>query len=61
MDVIVSPSYVKLGEPLFANKLTDELLYEWKGISIPYGVLIKPAIILYWSFLAIFLLNKEEW
>ena len=60
LDIVVSSLYVKLGEPLLSNKLTNKLFNERKGIGVSYSVLIEPAIILYQSLLAIFLFDKEE-
>ena len=43
-----------------AHNMTDKFFNEGKGVGISYGILIDPAIVLYWSLLAIFLFNKEE-
>jgi hypothetical protein len=60
-DIVVSPSNIKLGEPLFSNKLTNEFFNERKGIIIAYSVVIKYMIVLYWACLGTFLSNEEKW
>jgi len=60
LDIIISPLYVKLGEPLLSNELTNKFFNEGKRVGVSYGILIEPAIVLYQSLLAIFLFNKEE-
>src|SRR6266567_3296423 len=60
LDIIISPLYVKLGEPLLSNELINKFFNEGKRVGVSYGILINPAIVLYRSLLAIFLFNKEE-
>ena len=59
-DIIVSPSYVKLDEPLLFHKLTNKFFNKGKRVGVLYDILIDPAIVLYQLLFAIFLFNKEE-
>jgi hypothetical protein len=60
LDVVVFPPNIKLGEPMLANELINELLDEWKRVGIPYSKLIELSVILYRSLFAILFLDKEK-
>src|SRR6266404_8738840 len=59
-DVIVTPSHVKLGEDICILYLTDKVLDEWKGVSVPDRVFVQLPVILYQLEFTVFLLYKEE-
>jgi hypothetical protein len=61
LDVVVSPSDVKLGKPLFSNELANEFFNEREGIVIAYRVVIEYMVILDWSCFGTFLSNEEKW
>ncbi len=60
-NVVISPSYVKLGEDMCVLYLTDEIGNERQGVSISNGEFVQLSVILYWLEFAVFLLYKEEW
>ncbi len=60
MDVIVSPTYVKLSEEGASSKAVDSLGNEWGDIVVFLGPMVDGAIVLNWMELAIFLFDKEE-
>ena len=60
MDVIVTPSYIQLGEELCAQKFINKFWNkrDWHHI-LPSNV-IKWAVVLNWTEFAIFLIYKKE-
>src|SRR6267378_76897 len=54
-NVVIAPSYVKLGEDIHILHLTDEIGNERQGVSVSNGELIQPSIVLYRSEFAVFL------
>ena len=61
LDVVVSPSNVKLSKPLFSNELANEFFNEREGIVIAYRVVIEYTVVLDWLCFGTFLSNKEKW
>ena len=59
-DVVVSPSYIKLGEPLLSHKFVNEFLDERERVSVPYGISVYHGVILDWSGLSILFLDEKE-
>ena len=45
---------------MLSDELIDQFLDQWYWVFVLYSVLIELAIILYWSELAILLLDKEK-
>ena len=61
VNVVVTPSDVKLGEQLGVFDLIDEVRDEGEGVGILNGVFIHVAVILIGMEATIFLFDKEEW
>ena len=60
MDVIVSPSYVELGEKGAAGEAVNGLRYERGYVMVLLGPSVDWAIILDWAELPVFLFDEEE-
>jgi hypothetical protein len=61
-DIIVSPSYIELGEVLCTFELIDEIINEGEGVLIFSCDGIECSIVLYEVELTILLLNGgEDW
>jgi hypothetical protein len=60
-DIIVSPSYVKLGEVLRALESMDEIVDEGEGVSIFSCDGVECSIVLDEAELTILLLDEENW
>jgi hypothetical protein len=60
-DIIVSPSYIKLGEVSCALELMDEIVDEGEGVSIFSRDGIECSIVLDEVELTILLLDEEDW
>jgi hypothetical protein len=59
-DIVVSPSHIKLGEVLHALESMDEIVNEWKGVSI-FSCDVECSIVLNKMELTILLLDEEDW
>jgi len=59
-DIVVSPSYVELGEDLGVSKFIDEVGDEGKGIGITNGMFVEVAVVLAGAESAILLFDEEE-
>jgi hypothetical protein len=60
-DIIVSPSYIELGEVLHALELMDEIVDEGEGVSIFLCDGIECSIVLDEAELTILLLDEKDW
>jgi hypothetical protein len=60
-DIIVSPSYIKLGEVLHTLKSMDEIIDEREGVSIFLHDGVECSIVLDEAELTILLLDEEDW
>src|SRR6266403_4203080 len=49
VNIVVSPSYVKLGEPLFSHKFVNKFLDEGQWVRVPDGPFIDLLVVLDWS------------
>ena len=61
VDVVVSPSYVKLSKDLGILEFVDEVRDQREGICVLDGVFIEVTIVLARSESAVLFLDKEEW
>ena len=59
-DIVISPSYIKLGEDLGIFELVDEVGNQGKGICISDSVTVEVPVILARSEAAILFLDEEE-
>ena len=59
-DIVVSPSYVELGEDLGVSKFIDEVGDKGKGVGITNGMFIEVAVVLARVESAILLFDEEE-
>ena len=59
-DIVIPPSYVKLGEDLGVFEFVDEIGNQGKGICISDSVAVKVLVVLAGSEAAILFLDKEE-
>ena len=59
-DVVVSPSYVKLGKDLGVFEFVDEVRDQREGVRVSDGVFIEVTIVLAGSESAVLFLDKEE-
>jgi hypothetical protein len=60
-DIIVSPSYIELGEVSHALESIDEIVDEGEGVSIFPRDGIECSIVLDEAELTILLLDEEDW
>jgi hypothetical protein len=60
-DIIVSPSYIELGEVSRALESMDEIVDEGKGVSIFSCDGVECSIVLDEVELTILLLDEEDW
>jgi hypothetical protein len=60
-DIIVSPSYIKLGEVSRALELMDEIVDEGEGVPIFSRDGVECSIVLDEAELTILLLDKKDW
>jgi hypothetical protein len=60
-DIIVSPSYIKLGEVLHAFESIDEIIDEGERVSISSCDGTECSIVLDEAELTILLLDEEDW
>ena len=60
VDVVVSPTNVKLSEVASIFQLVHEVRDEGKGVGVVSGVFIKISVVLTGMEFAVFLLDKEE-
>jgi hypothetical protein len=58
--VVVSPSYIYLGEVLGSFEFVEEVGYSREGISVSDGSLVKLSVVLTGSKGSVLLLDKEE-
>jgi len=59
-DVVISPSYVELGEEGAAGKAVDRLRYERGYVAIFLGPPVDWSVVLDWTKFSVFLFNEEE-
>ena len=59
-DIVVSPSYVKLGEDLGIFKFVDEVGNQGEGVCISDSMAVEVSVILARSEASILFLNEEE-
>ena len=59
-DIVIPPSYIKLGEDLGVFKFVDEIGNQGKGICISDSVAVEVPVILARSEAAILFLDEEE-
>src|SRR6266404_3193388 len=59
-NIVISPSYIKLGEDVCVLHLADKIGDERQGVSISNGKFVQLSVILYRSEFTIFLFDKEE-
>ena len=59
-DIVISPSYIKLGEDLGVFKFVDEVGNQGKGVCILDSVAVEVPVILARSEAAVLLLDEEE-
>ena len=60
LDIVISPSYVKLGEDLGVFKFVDEVRNQGEGVCISDSMAIEVSVILARSEASILFLNEEE-
>ncbi len=60
MDVVVPPSYIKLGKEGAASKVVNGLGNKRGDVAILLGSVVDRAVVLDRTKFTIFLLNKEE-
>ena len=59
-DIVISPSYIKLGEDLGVFKFVDEVGNQGEGVCISDSMTIEISVVLARSETSILFLNKEE-
>ena len=59
-DIVISPSYIKLGEDLGIFKFVDEVGNQGEGVCISDSMTIEISVVLARSETSILFLNKEE-
>ncbi len=60
MDVIISPTYVKLSEEGAPGKVVDSLGNEWGNVVVFLGPMVDRTIVLNWTEFSVFLFDEEE-
>jgi hypothetical protein len=60
VDVVIAPSDVKLGIPLLAREVVNEVRDQWEWVLIRYHPFVEVSIILHRAISSILLFNEEE-
>ena len=61
LQVMVAIANVELCEQVAASKSVNQLRYKWEWIVVLDSPFVELAVVIYWSKLSTFLLDKEEW
>ena len=60
LDIVISPSYIKLGEDLGVFKFVDEVRNQGEGVCISDSMVVEVSVILARSEASILFLDEEE-
>ena len=61
LDVVISPSYIKLGEDLRVFEFVNEVRDQREGVCISDSVAVEVLVVLTGSEASILFFDEEEW